>query len=342
MGAIRKAGMIDMQNMLAQFAMQQLGFGPVGEIRLLHGGSGNAYNFFRDKINEANMHQYVSQAEAAMVTLRNDVMLVTPASHAWRGDSDATASALTWDKSNAHMLGLSPADRAGYSRARFSHSGYAMANFMTVSGDENAFKNLRWMHGASTGGAADITCITVSGAGNVFERCAFAGPNDATQAASANYLGVSISGSHNYFKDCMFGSVNDVDRSAANTMLNLTTGCGAWNVFENCIFRSRSGGGQSTAYFINDKVTDTVVDFTALFLNCQFIHQGTALAVGITKAANTSRKLYFDSRCRFAGVTSVIADARVAEVWSGDNMASAAASAADFKQMLKARILVVA
>lgn len=212
---------------------------------------------------------------------------------------------------------------------------------MTVSGDENLFKNIRWMHGASAGGAADITCVTLSGVGNVFEKCAFAGPNDATQAASANYLGVSISGSHNYFKDCMFGSVNDVDRSAANTMLNLTTGCGAWNVFENCLFRSRSGGGQATAYFINDKVTDTVVDFTAIFLNCQFIHQGTSLAVGITKAANTSRKLYFDSRCRFAGVTDIIADARIAEVWSGDNMASEAASAADFKQMLKARILVV-
>ncbi len=342
MGVIRKAGMIDMQNVLAQFAMQQLGFGPVGEIRMLAGTSGNAYNYYRDKITEANIHQYIHQAEDAMVSNRNDVTLVVPASHAWRGDAGATATALSWDKSNAHLLGLSPASRPGYSRARFSHSGYAMANFMTVSGDENAFKNLRWMHGSATGGAADITCITVSGAGNVFERCAFAGPNDATQAASANYLGVSISGSHNYFKDCMFGSVNDVDRSAANTMLNLTTGCGAWNVFENCIFRSRSGGGQSTAYFINDKVTDTVVDFTALFLNCQFIHQGTALAVGITKAANTSRKLYFDSRCRFAGVTSVIADARVAEVWSGDNMASAAASAADFKQMLKARILVVA
>ncbi len=211
---------------------------------------------------------------------------------------------------------------------------------MTVSGDDNCFKNLRFMHGSATGGASDITCVTVSGHGNRFENVAFAGPNDATQAASANYLGVSISGSHNYFKGCMFGSVNDVDRSEANTLLNLTTGCGAWNIFENCVFRSRSGGGQSTAYFINDKVTNTVVDFTALFLNCQFIHQGTALAVGITKAANTSRKLYFDSRCRFAGVTDIIADARVAEVWSGDNMASEAASAADFKQMLKARILV--
>lgn len=105
---LRKAGMVDMQNLLAQFAMQQLGFGPVGEIHMLAGTSGNPYNYYRDKINEANLHQYVSKAEAAMVSGRNDVMIVVPASHPWRGDTHSTAEALTWDKSNTHMIGLSP------------------------------------------------------------------------------------------------------------------------------------------------------------------------------------------------------------------------------------------
>jgi hypothetical protein len=123
----------------------------------------------------------------------------------------------------------------------------------------------------------------------------------------------------------MFGSVNDVDRSGASCMLNLPTTAGAWNIFEDCVFRSRSGGGQATAYFINDKVTDTVVDYTCIFLNCQFLHQGTALTVGITKAANTSRKLYFDNRCSFSGVTDVIAAAREAEVIVGSNTYSSSA-----------------
>jgi len=274
-------------------------------------------HYLKKGVTSGSIYTSVALAEDSLVTGRNDVILVSPESHAWRGDSNATGAALTWDKSNTHIIGLSPTSKAGYNRARFSHSGYTMANFMTVSGDDNCFKNIRFMHGSSTGGAADITCVTVSGAGNRFEKVAFAGPNNATQAASANYLGVSISGSHNYFKDCMFGSVNDVDRSAANTILNFTTTCGAWNIFENCVFRSRSGGGQATAYFINDKVTDTVVDYTAIFLNCKFLHQGTALTVGITKAANTSRKLFFDERCSFANVTDVIAAAREAEVIFG-------------------------
>lgn len=314
---LRRKQIIEMQEELTKFTIQQMGFGPVGEIRMLTGGSGAPHNYFRDKVYEANLHTYISQAEAAMVTGRNDVTLVVPASHAWRGDANATAAALTWDKSNTHLLGMDPGDLAGYNRARFSHSGYTMANFMTVSGDCNAFKNLRWMHGSATGGAADVTCITVTGAGNRFENIGFAGPNDATQAASANYNGVIVGGSHNYFKNCIFGSVNDVDRSAASSVLKFSTTCGAWNIFENCVFRSRSGGGQADAFFINDAVTDTVVDYTAIFLNCQFLHQGTALTYGITKAANTSRKLYFDNRCSFSGVADIITAARVGEVIFG-------------------------
>lgn len=314
---LRRKQIIEMQEELTKFTIQQMGFGPVGEIRMLTGGSGAAHNYFRDKVYEANIHTYISQAEAAMVTGRNDVTLVVPASHAWRGDAHATAAALTWDKSNTHLLGMDPACLPGYSRSRFSHAGYTMANFMTVSGDCNKFKNLRWMHGSATGGALDVTCITVSGAGNVFENCAFAGPNNASQAGSANYNGVIVSGSHNHFKGCIFGSVNDVDRSAANTVLEFSTGTGAWNIFENCVFRSRSGGGQATAYFIDDLTTDTVVDYTAIFLNCQFIHSGTALTLAINKAANTSRKLYFDSRCSFANVTDIVAAAREAEVQIG-------------------------
>lgn len=287
-----------------------------GEIVCLRSTEGGTMDtFFKNKgVTRGSIYDTIAHAEDVLVTGRNDVVLVSPESHAWRGDNNATATALTWDKTNTHVLGLSPTSKAGYNRARFSHSGYTMANFMTVSGADNCFKNIRFMHGSSTGGASDITCVTVSGDGNRFEKVAFAGPNNATQAASANYLGVVVGGSHNYFKDCMFGSVNDVDRSGASCILNFTTTCGGWNIFENCVFRSRSGGGQATAYFINDKVTDTVVDYTAIFLNCQFLHQGTSLTVAIAKATNAARKLYFDNRCTFVGVTDIIADAQNADV----------------------------
>lgn len=300
------------------YVASELGCIP-GEIAALASTrTGTMGTFLTSKgVTSGSIYTSIYQAENSRTTGRNDTILVTPESHAWRGDADATGAALTWDKTNTHIIGLSPTSKAGYNRARFSHSGYTMANFMTVSGDDNCFKNIRFMHGSSTGGASDVTCITVSGAGNRFEKVAFAGPNNATQAASNNYKGINISGSHNYFKDCMFGSVNDVDRSGTGAILYFAAACGAWNIFENCVFRSRSGGGQAGAFFITDAVTDTVVDYTAIFLNCQFIHAGTDLTLAISKAANASRKLYFDNRCTFVGVKDIVADARNAEVLWG-------------------------
>lgn len=313
MGAIRNKSHNEMMNILSQFCMTQMGFGPVGEIRMLTKESGNARNYYREKIIESNLHTSISKAEAAAISGRNDVILVTPDSHAWKGDNHASGEALTWDKSNVHLLGLSPASLAGYNRARFSHAGYTMANFMTVAGDDNCFKNLRFMHGAAVGGAADTTCITVSGHGNRFEHVSFAGPNDAAQAASANYRGVKVSGSHNYFKKCMFGSVNALYRTAASSVLNfLLATCGAWNIFEDCVFRSL--GNQATTVFILDEVTNAYADYTAIFLNCQFLHQGTNLTVGITKHPNAARKLYFDSRCTFSGVTDIVTAGQEASI----------------------------
>ncbi len=326
MPAIRNKSHNDMMNILAQFAMSNLGFGPVGEIRMLSATSGNCYAYYRDRILEANFHTKVSKAEAACVTQRNDVIVVTPASHAWAGDTHAGGEALTWDKTSTHMIGMSPASLAGYNRARFSHSGYTMANFMTVSGDDNCFKNLRFMHGATTGGASDITCVTVSGHGNRFEHVSFAGPNDVTQGASANYLGVVVSGSHNYFKNCMFGSVNAVLRTDASCILQFPAAAGSFNVFENCLFRSAASVG--TPYFISEASTGTAsYDYTAIFLNCQFLNTNTALTVAISKAANTTRRLYFDNRCSFAGVTDIIAAAQEAEIYWGASGSPASSSA---------------
>lgn len=316
---LRRKSIIEMQDELTKYAIQQMGFGPVGEIQLLTGGSGNAHNFFRTRVLEERIHTYVSQAENVMVTQRNDVMLVTPASHAWRGDLHATATALTWDKESTHMLGLDPGSLGGYQRARFSHSGYTMANFMTVSGANNVFKNLRWMHGSSTGGASDTTCITVTGAGNRFDSCCFGGPNDATQSASANYIGVLLNGAtQNYFKDCMFGTANAIQRSGANCMLKFS-GAGGLNVFENCIFRSNSLTA-TDCFFINFASTEQSSP-AAIFLNCQFVNHKAAassnMAYAITDSSHANNTLFFDSRCTFSGVDSIVAAASEAKVVVG-------------------------
>ena len=319
MGPIRNKSHNEMMNILANFAMNSLGF-PVGEIYVVTPTTGNSREYWRARINESRLFTNIQNAYDATVTARNDVILVAPENNTWVGDAGDATATLTWSKQNVHMLGMSPTNKGGYGRARFSHSS-TMVNMLTVSGSGNMFKNIRLMHGSASAG--DITTLTVSGAGNAFENFAVASPINGTQSASANFLGTSLSGTQNSFLNCTFGTANDIDRSTASCMLNIVDPCGGWNVFENCIWRSRSGGGQATAYFINCKDAGTVVDYPAIFLNCQFLHQGTTLTLAILKADNTARRLYFDARCTFAGVTDIIASAQEAQVYWGGSGAPA-------------------
>jgi hypothetical protein len=303
-----------MMNILSQFCMTQLGFGPVGEIRMVGNGTSNASLYYRDKINDANRHTDIQKAYAATVTGRNDVVLVTPESNTWVGDAGVSTAALTWDKQNVHMLGMDPGALPGYGRARFSHAG-TMVSMLEVAGSGNKFKNIRWMHGIGDG---DVTCLTAAGAGNQFENCCFGGPLAVAQGADADYNGVICGGTQNYWKHCMFGTANSVLRTTASCVLEFTATCGGMNIFEDCIFRSAIGA--TTPYFINDLCSSaTSDDFHGIFLNCQFINQSSAytMTLGINKTANTHRHLYFDNRCTFVGVQDIVTSARVGEVWWG-------------------------
>ena len=314
MGPIRNKSHNEMMNILAQFCMNSLGF-PVGEIFVVTPTTGNSREYWRSRINESRLFTDIQKAYAATVTQRNDVILVAPENNTWVGDAGSATGYLTWGKQNVHMLGMSPFNKGGYGRARFSHSSTCVEMFR-VSGSGNIFKNVRWMHGSASAG--DVTLLNVTGAGNVFENCAFATPLAVLQGAASGYLAVIVAGTQNSWKNCTFGTANDVDRSAANAILSIAAGCSGWNIFEDCVFRSRSGGGQATAYFINDADTGTVVDFPAIFLNCQFIHAGTALTVAIAKGTdNANRPLYFDNRCSFVNVTDVVAANREAQIWWG-------------------------
>lgn len=272
----------------------------------------NSYEHWLARWPKDKLWTKVSEAEDACITKQNDVILVTPESHAWYGDTHSKGEALTWDKHNTHLIGMSPFTKGGAMRSRFGHSGYTMTNFMTVSGSSNMFANIYWMHGSSEGGADDIRMVTVSGHRNVFRGCHFSGPNDTTQSASGNYKGITVTGSHNYFKDCIFGAFNLAKRGA-NSQLDFT-GVGQGNVFEDCIFVCGSGG--TTTEFIAFDVTAQQGACTAFFLNCQFVNMyeggsdGTikiadAITVSTTAETNDSR-LFFDSRCSFAGVTDVV------------------------------------
>lgn len=284
------------------------------KVMMLAKADTNTYSWWYPRWKRNKFFTQVSKAEDACTTKQNDTILVTPESHVWYGEADVATAALTWDKQNTHMIGMAPFTKGGGMRSRFGHSGSAMANFMTVSGSNNMFANLYWMHGSATGAAADVNMITVSGHRNVFRGCHFSGPNDTTQSASANYTGFTLSGtaSHNYFKDCTFGGFNAVKRGANAQLTISSTGQG--NVFEDCLFIC--GAAASTTEFIDySSAAGTGGRVGAFFFNCQFVNMyeaGTggsckiadAIVIGTLTEASDAR-LFFDSRCTFSGVTDI-------------------------------------
>ena len=326
--------MIKLRNLdssLKQWIVSQTGIGPIGELFYLAKDGGNPRKGllgYREDGGQALVdggHMFATGPYlpyTASTTYGNDVTVVMPDSHVWTGDAGVAGTVLTWAKYCTHMIGMAPFSKGGGPRSRFGHSGYTMANFFTMSGWNNLFQNLYWMHGSATGAAADLCCGTITGAYNVFNNCHFGGPNDATQGATAGYRTLYLTGSQNYFKDCLVGSQNAIVRNAANSLLDIATGGN--NVFEDCLFTSRSNGN-TTAKFINISALGAASGgYRAMFLNTQFLHSGPAsgsdLAVAITTVGLESsyEYLYFDNRCSFAGCTLVIVDGKEGIIkWGG-------------------------
>lgn len=307
----------------------------------------NSYEWWNARWPRDKLFTKVSRAEAACVTKQNDTILVTPESHPWYGDTHSGGEALTWDKHNTHMVGMTPGSLGGGMRSRFGHSGYTMANFITISGSSNLFANLYFMHGSSTGGASDVLCATVSGHRNVFRYVNFAGPMNQTQASSTNYVGVTISGENNYFDHCTFGvGSNSIHRDDVNCMLQFTS-YASGNVFEKCIFFSRS---QATSpAFIDYTNTAQLGRWVGIFKSCAFLNATTLsgsydLADAIfydSAVASILGFFYFDSNTSFAGVTNIMPSTWGAGAYVGSGGAGPDAGAAyDNKDIGVAQISV--
>lgn len=226
---------------------------------------------------------------------------------------------LTWAKSYTSLIGRS-APSLYNTRARIGHAGTIVPTLLTVSGSSNHFKNIYLMHGISS--ATEVTCLSVTGSRNVFEKCHIGGPMDATQAASANQKTLSIAGAENYFKNCVIG-VDTIARTAAGTLLNLASGSKR-NVFEDCIFLTSAGSGGTGTFHIT---VAAGCDRYSLFRNCQFINwsanQAYPLTYLISWGSSTTSTLYFDNRCGIAGITDVVATGDVGKIWWGTTTTTA-------------------
>jgi hypothetical protein len=248
-------------------------------------------------VTAGSIYTSISDAEASMVTLRNDTVLVTPETH-------SQAASLTWSKYNTHLLGLMAGRTFQAHSARLTPS----ANYTpgwTLSGYYDTWANLRLAHPA--GDAGNLVGVNVSGHYNYWNNVDLWSPGSTTEGAVAEMYSLSCAGGNNYFEGCTIGGDSRM-RAAGNYILDINTN-GVQNVFKDCVFMFYTSSADT--YFIRCGSGSGVQNRWTLFDDCTFVayssNWGTSatVAVKFNYSGGTGHRLLFKD-CSFMGVTDII------------------------------------
>lgn len=235
----------------------------------------------------------VASALADCVTNRNDCIVMVGGPTA-----DAITTAITWDKSYTHLVGLS-ADLGVGQRCRIT-GGTAtdLAALITVSGNGCIFRNVQFANFADKD--EDSGAAIVSGSRNLFQNCMFAGMGHATPGARAGAYSLAVSGSENLFTNCAIG-LDTIVRAAANAELKMLSGA-TRNTFKDCRFLSASETAGKALVSVADGV-----DRWNEWCDCIFQNFSVNWAVSLSNAflvsAASTHQLVLRGACMLVGVT---------------------------------------
>lgn len=291
---------------LANAALTAAGLIGASEARIVANGSTNSpYQYWERWAGPEYFHSSISTAYALCTGGRNEVLLITP-------DSHAQAAALTFSKNMVHVIGMYGEAFQNH-RSRVGHS-VTVSPLVTVSGQGSTFANLYFPYGLAN--ATDLILLRVTGNRNTFKNCHFL-PTNATPLDEAGFILIDLQAAETYFKNCYFGG--DTVAWSAGTMVNFAASAEPPRVvFENCIFVMNSDAAGVT--FL--KTVAGLGRCTIVFKNCQLVNLGTALTLGIDGTGLGNAKMIFDYNSFFAGVTDVVTAAAEASVFCApSNMA---------------------
>ena len=189
-----------------------------------HATSSQFYKNLRKKVDPTKLHAEITTAETKVTSGQNEVVFMTPESH-------TLASAMTWDSSNTHIIGMHSGSPWSNNVQLTQSGATAQSPAITVSGSDNYIANIHFVMAGSS--ADQHILLSNTGSGNHYENCWFEGPTNATQLDDSSVQLVQVDGGGNYFRNCVFGTT--AGTSAASRLLGFT-GSAYRTTFENCIF----------------------------------------------------------------------------------------------------------
>lgn len=289
---------------------QQVGLG--SELRLSQGDFGKKW--YLDCVNGNDEYDGSSPekafktwavAYAALTANKNEVLCLIGGA---TGVSSTTA--LVWEKSYTHLIGVSAG--GPYGRSRIGHTGAThVVTLFTITANGCIFKNIHWQMG--NGHAENLNCVKLATTSNYnyFENCHFDAPLNATEGAAAYcclYMdgdNATVGARSNTFVNCWYGDWTAGPSSTDGTLVSFQ-GINAGTQFEDCVFIVNTTQATMVAVTAAVDIGGGNAPGYIWFRNCDFMAGATAVNAVFT--APTTGKIVI-SKCRAFGVAEWCANA---------------------------------
>jgi hypothetical protein len=252
----------NLSSSLVQWMASTLQMGPgIGDVHYLV-TSADAFHLWLidQKVDAAHIHHTLATAEDALVTGRNDVMVVMPGSF-------ATTTAFTWDKNYTHIVGLNPGRMNSRSKIYTSTVTASTTPMFTITGANCQIYNTMF---SCEGSHATYNAVPlyVNGHRNYFENIHTRNIG-ALAVVDNSHRSLKLGTIYDtYFKNCQFGETSYDAATASSTVIEFAGTDGGKYMFDDCMIL---GAGSANATFFT--MGANVGGFT-LFKRCLF-HNST-------------------------------------------------------------------
>jgi hypothetical protein len=226
------------------------------------GSSGN------DGLSPQTAFDHLKTAYDACTSGAGDVIYLLSRGTTTAETTSYLTAALDWTKWGITVIGICAPTRFGQ-RARVSTAAVDLAYLIDVQGSNNAFYNISFYNGGTTG----IGGVIVQGDRNYFENVHFVGGNGMTTPTVADFSLKLMGAQENTFVNCVIGTdtFDKGDIAGAQLLLDRDAAMGGCirNRFVGCEFLAKTTAG-TTCGLIKLNATGDSITRTMIFDDCSF------------------------------------------------------------------------
>jgi hypothetical protein len=192
-------------------------------------------------------YKTLAQALSSATANQNDIVLMYQESNTAASTTDYQATALDWNKSGVHLIGVGAAPIIG-SRVRIAQKSTSLtiSDLVTISANNCLIANIEIYQGVASAVPATSNtarALVVSGQRNKIVNCQISGIGDLSMDLSSS-CSLAVTGEENQFIGCYIG-LDTVLRTTAVSEVTISTAA-TRTIFDNCIVMSYCASAATT------------------------------------------------------------------------------------------------